>query len=94
MSVFSFPDNYFVNINRFSLNFMCALILWKSGLGLLMGKIRAFLRSYLPAVHPYFTFRTITSVNFNVFSPNLICALILWRAALGLPIGKFRRFHS
>ena len=28
-----------VNINGFSLNLVCALIMWRSGLGLLMGKI-------------------------------------------------------
>ena len=31
------------NINGFSPNLVCALILWKSGLGLLMGKFRQFL---------------------------------------------------
>ena len=35
--------------------FVCALILWRSGSGLLMGKF------YLPGTHPYFPFRTITS---------------------------------
>ena len=37
---FSFLDDKitWVNINRFSRNLVCALILWRSGLGLLMGK--------------------------------------------------------
>ena len=37
-----------VNINRFSPNLICALILWRSGLGLLMGKFCQFLQSSLP----------------------------------------------
>ena len=56
-----------------------------------MGKFRSFF-SYLPALHQYFSFRTITLVNLNGFSPNLICALILWRSALRLLSGKFRQF--
>ena len=36
---FSFTDDN-LNINGFSPNLVCALILWKSGLGLLMGKFR------------------------------------------------------
>ena len=39
MSVFSFPDNY---INGFLPNLVCALILWRSGLGLLMSKFCLF----------------------------------------------------
>ena len=34
---FSFPDD---NFNGFSPNLVCALILWRSGLGMLMGKFR------------------------------------------------------
>ena len=37
-----------VNVNRFSPNSVCALILWRSGVGLLMGKFRQFLTE-LPA---------------------------------------------
>ena len=40
MPIFSFPDDNLVNINGFSPNLVCALILWRSGLGLLMGKFR------------------------------------------------------
>ena len=40
MSVFLFPDNTSVNINGFSPNLVCALILWRSGLGLQLGKLR------------------------------------------------------
>ena len=37
-SVFRFQMITWVNINGFSPNLVCALILWRSGLGLLMGK--------------------------------------------------------
>ena len=37
---FSFPDDNLRNINGFLPNFVCALILWRSGLGLLMDKFR------------------------------------------------------
>ena len=37
-----------VNINGFSPNLVCALILWRSGLGLLMGKFRQILTVICP----------------------------------------------
>ena len=40
-SVFLFPDDY-LNVSGFAPNFVFALILWKSGLGLLMDKFRQF----------------------------------------------------
>ena len=42
-SVFSFPDDNSIS--------------WRSNLGLLMGKLRQFLTSYLPTTRPYFRFR-------------------------------------
>ena len=39
-SFFHFQMITSVNINGFSPNLVCALILWRSGLGLLMGKFR------------------------------------------------------
>ena len=39
-SVFRFWMITWVNINGFSPNLVCALILWRSGLGLLLGKFR------------------------------------------------------
>ena len=47
-SVFRFRMKTWVNVNGFSPNLVCALILWRSGLGLLMGKFRQFLME-LPA---------------------------------------------
>ena len=81
-----------ININGFPPNLVCALILWTSALGLLIGKFPPFLQNYLPTTCPYFHFWTITLVNMNGFSANLVCALILWTSALGLLIGKFRQF--
>ena len=60
--------------------------------GIANGRISSIFDSYLPSIHPYFTFRTITWINLNGFSPNLICAVILWRSALGLLISKFYQF--
>ena len=61
MSVFSFLDDNFSEYQwTFTKLGMCiALILWRSAFRLLMGKCSIF-DSYLPAIHPYFTFRTIT----------------------------------
>ena len=87
-SVFRFRMITWVNINVFSPNLVCALILWRSDLGLLMANFVQFLRSYLPETCPYFRFRMITWINVNGFSPNLVCALILWRSGLGLLMGK------
>ena len=39
-----------VTVNEFSPNMVCALILWRSGLGLLMGKFHRFLTD-LSACH-------------------------------------------
>ena len=80
-----------VNINGFSANLVCALIV-EICFGIANGQISSIFDSYLSAIHPYFTFRTMTWVNLNGFSPNLICVFILWRSALGLLIGKFRQF--
>ena len=41
-SVFLFPDDNLSKFNRFPPNLVCALILWRSGLGLLMGKFCQF----------------------------------------------------
>ena len=81
-----------VTINGFSPNLVCALVLWKCSLGLLMGKFRQFW-SYLLATYPYFSFWTTVSVSEKV-SPNLICTLILWRSGLGLLIIKFHHIFS
>ena len=42
-SIFSFPDKTSVDLNGFSQNLVCALILWSSALGLLMGKFHQFM---------------------------------------------------
>ena len=42
-SVFSFPDDNLKNINGFSRNLVCALILLRSGSGFLIGEFRQFL---------------------------------------------------
>ena len=87
-----FIRTIWLNINGFSPNLVCALILWRSGLGLLMGKFFNFWQIYQPVTHPYFCFRTITWLNLNWFSPNLICLLIMWGSDWGLLLGTFSQF--
>ena len=53
---FSFPDDNLVNINGFSPNLVYALILWRSGLGFLMGKFRQFLTELSARDTPIFSF--------------------------------------
>ena len=43
LSVFLFTENNLVNINGFQPNLVCSLMLWRSGLGILMGKFCQFL---------------------------------------------------
>ena len=55
-SVFRFRMITWVNINGFSPNLVCGLILWRSGLGLLMGKFRQFLTVLSARDMPIFSF--------------------------------------
>ena len=55
-SVFCFRMITWVNINGFSPNLVCVLILWRSGLGLLMGKFRQFLTQLSARDTPIFSF--------------------------------------
>ena len=83
----------FVHINGFLPNLICALILWRSGFGLLMGKYCQFLTELSARDMSVFSFLDKNLiVNFNGFSPNWICALILLRSGLGLLMGKFCQF--
>ena len=79
-SVFCFQMITLVNINGFSPNLVCALIFWRSGLGLVMGKFRQFLMELSARDTPIFSFRTITWVHNKGFSPNLLNALTLRRS--------------
>ena len=57
--IFSFPDDNLSISQCLSPNLVCALILWNSGLGLLMGKFYQFFTVICPR-RPYFSFQTIT----------------------------------
>ena len=60
-------------------NSVCALILWRSALGLLMGKFRKFLTELSARDRSVFSFiRMLTLVIINGFSQNLVCAWTLW----------------
>ena len=54
--VFRFRMITWVNINGFSPNLVCALILWSSGLGLLLGKFRQTLTEISARDTPIFSF--------------------------------------
>ena len=66
LSIFAFPDDNLRNVNRFSPNFVCALILWKSGLGLFMGKFCQFLTE-LSAHHTSIFFTELSSHYMSMF---------------------------
>ena len=92
-SIFYFLMITWVNINGFSPNLVCALILWRSGLGLLMDKFGQISSNFYGVICPrhahIFHFRTLTWVNNKGFQPNLLYALTLRRSGLGLLMGKF-----
>ena len=67
-SIFSFQDDKLSKYNGFSPNLVCALILWRSGLGLLMGKFVNFWWGCFPKTCPYFCFQTITSKCWWIFT--------------------------
>ena len=92
LSVFHFQMITRPNINGFSPNLVCALILWRSGLGLLTGKFRQFFTELSARDTPLVSFPD-DKLNINGFSPNLVhvCELILWRSGLDLLMGKFRQ---
>ena len=81
-----------VNVSGFSPNLVCALILWRSGLGLLMGKFCQILTEFSAQDMPIFSF---TDDNLSIivkgFSPNLVHALIWNTSGLGLLLDKFRQ---
>ena len=93
-SVILFADSNLSKFHGFSPNLVSALILWRSGLGLLMDNFRQFLTELFARDIRYFYFRTITGVNLNGFSSNLICALILLRSELGLLLSTVRQFWT
>ena len=62
ISVFLFPDNNLCNVNGFSSNFICALIWWRSALGLLMGIFVDFLTELSARDTSVFSFQ---DNNFN-----------------------------
>ena len=74
-SVFSFPDD------GFSPDFVCALILCRSGLGFLIGKFRQFLTD-MSTTCPYFSFQTITCkcqwifIKLGMYFDITICFMI------------------
>ena len=56
LCLFSFLDNNLGNINGFSPNLLCELILWRFGWDCQWANFFNFSQSYLAATHPYFLF--------------------------------------
>ena len=78
----SLQNNTWVNINGFSVNLVCALIL-----GDPYGQISSSFDRIICPPH----IRNFTWVNINRISRNLVCALLLWRV-WRYNLGKFRQF--
>ena len=79
---------------EFSPSLECAVILCRSGLGLLMEQISFFFffLKELPAqdMHVFwFPEDNLSKYQWNL--PNLICASILWRSGLRLLMGEFHQ---
>ena len=72
-----------VNVNVFSPNLVCGLMLWRSGLGLLMGKYCQFLKE-LPARDMFIFLFLDDDLSKCQWSFTKHGALILWRSGLGL----------
>ena len=77
-----------VNINGFSPNLVCSLILRKSGLGLLMGKFRQILTVLSARDTLIFSFSDDNLSKCQGILINLAHVLILRRSGLGLLMGK------
>ena len=79
-SVFCFRMITWVNSNGSSPNLVCALILWRSGLGLLMDKFRQILTEL--SDRAIFPFRMITWVNVSgssqIWYVHLYCEHLVW----------------
>ena len=94
----SFVSLYFVfrylekNISGFSPNLVCALILWRSGMGLLVGKFHQILTELSARDMPIILFPDDNLSKYQGILTNLVHALIFRRSDLGLLMGKFRQF--
>ena len=85
-----------VKINGLSPNLVCALLLWRSGSGSLMGIFHSFFFFFYRIICPrhihIFVFSFQDNNLSNGFLMNLIFALILWRPGFGLLVGTFHIF--
>ena len=88
-SVFLFlDDNFSIKTNGFSPNLVCALILCRSDLGLLMGKVYQFLTELSACDTSVFLFQDNNLCKSQWFFTKLDVWLILWRPGLGLLLGN------
>ena len=67
-----------MNFDGFSPNLVCVLILWRSGLRLLIGNFRQFLTELSARDTYLFSFQdNKVNKNLNGFSPNFMCIYIV-----------------
>ena len=71
---------------------VCALIFWRSGLGLLMGKFRQFLTALFARDMLIFSFPDENLSKHQWIFTKLGMCTELWRSGLGLLMGKFHQF--
>ena len=88
-SVFHFRMITWVNINGFSPNLVCAWILWRSGLGLLMGKFHQILMELSARDMPIFSFSDDYLSKSQGILTKLGTCIDLKEICLGLLMGKF-----
>ena len=88
---FCFGMITWVNVNGFSPNLVCALILWRSGLGLLMGWFCQLLTEVSAVTCLYFHYRTKTSKYQWIFTKLGMCIYIV-EICLRLLMGNFLQY--
>ena len=89
---FCFRMITWVNINGFSPNLVCVLILWRSGLGLRMGKFHQILTELSAQDTPIFSFPDDYLNKCQGILTKLDTCIDIWkRSGLGLLMGKFHQ---
>ena len=89
---FRFRMITWVNISRFSPNFVCALLLWISGLALVMGRFLHFLTELSTCHISIFSFPGDNFSKYQWIFIKLAYVFILCWSALALLMGKFCQF--
>ena len=81
-----------INVNGFSLNLVCLLIFWTSGLGLLMGNFRQFLTELSACDMSVFSFLDDNFSKYQWIFTKLGVCIDIVEAWFGIADDKFRQF--